>query len=488
MDTISFRKHQYYLESTQHTNISADYVDSTSSQWSEWELVRECMQNMMDECDYLAQTRGGHLSDYLHIASIQHNGSAWWSLSDQGRGTDVANILYLGLSGKRGQGYRGEKGEGQLLAFLVAARKDIGIMFRSQDYLLTPRINRDNGHPHLVLDLYRAAKPIPGTVILIQKTPLVDYYLKRRGAFFPDLAKPKGPEKSPSAKKIFAPRDGQTKLYHKGIFVRDISALFSYNLSESKISRDRDLVSDADLISEIGHVWNEVTSPHLITSLLNEACSWQSDKLEMRISRYDLSDAQKAAWRKMFRETAGSRRAVLWTDDRIAREARRKEWAVIKIENKAVFDALSSAGIKKDCDVARAAEPYQELSPTKKQRALFAVFGDIAHRCNWKDGRSFRVFKPTGADASYDRRLAFQRGNDLYFNQTHLETATFGDLLQTFVHEETHRKSGAPDESREFEQEQAELWLDIVRYAAQSVNHYLLVWNAHQDSLIQEAA
>jgi hypothetical protein len=488
MSTHRFSKYQYHYESTQQTNISADYVDGSSSPWGEWELVRECMQNMMDECDHLAQTQGGHLSDYLHVASIRHDGSDWWSLSDPGRGTDVANILYLGLSGKRGQNYRGEKGEGQLLAFLVAARKGIGIMFRSQDYLLTPRIDRDNGHPHLALDLYRAAKPIQGTVILIQRRPGIDAYIKTRGAFFPDLVKPRGPEKSPSAKKVFKSRTGQSKLYHKGIFVRDIDALFSYNLSESKISRDRDLVSEDDLINEIGQVWNEVTSVPFITRLLQETKSWSSEKLEMRIPRYDLGERQQALWRKVFRELAGHRRAVLWTDDLVAREARRREYVVIKIENKAVFEALWNAGIKRDCDAAQAAEPYEELLPTKKHLALFAIFGDIAQCCNWEDGRTFRVFKPTGADASYDKRLAFRRGNDLYFNRSYLETAPFGDLLSSFIHEEVHRQFNAPDESREFEEGQAELWLSVVKYAAQLVNHYLLTWNAHQDSLIQEAA
>jgi hypothetical protein len=429
MDEIRLLNRKYVYESPLETNISTDYVDGTSSTWGEWELVRECMQNAMDECDYLAQTQGGHLSDHLHISQTARHGSKWWCLRDMGRGTDVANILYLGLSGKRGQGCRGEKGEGQLLAFLVAARKKIGLVFASQDYLLIPRISDDNRHPHLVLDLYRAQKPIVGTRIFIENTPTTDIYLRDRRKFFPDLVKPKGPEKSLSKRKIFDPDDEGAKLYLKGIFVRKIDALFSYNLSQSRISRDRDVVSEDDLIEEIGKVWSEVVSVHKVTRLLKEALNWYSEMLEMRIPLFTLGQKHNRIWRKAFRQLAGQGRAVLWTNDLIAREARRKGYVVIKIEHQPVFEALYQAGIKRDCGVAQARDPYQELRPNKNEQAAFAIMEDIANRCHWENGRTFKVFKPTGADASYDKRLAFQRGNYLYFKRFHLATATFGDLL-----------------------------------------------------------
>lgn len=484
MNEIRLLNRKYVYESTMETNISTDYVDGTSSTWGEWELVRECMQNMMDEAEAIAQAKGGHLADHLHISQVERNGSEWWYLRDMGRGTDVANILYLGLSGKRGQGCRGEKGEGQLLAFLVAARKKIGLVFASQDYLLIPRISDNNGHPHLVLDLYRAQKPIVGTRIYIENTPAIKIYLERRHEYFPDLVKPKGPEKSPSKRKIFDPDDEGARLYLKGIFVRKIDALFSYNLSQSRISRDRDVVSEDDLIEEIEGIWNEITNSRHIERLLKEACKWGSEMLEMRIPFFALGDRQNKAWRKAFRGLAGQNRAVLWTNDLIAREARRKGYVAVKIEHQPVFEALYQAGIQRDCGVAEAQDPYQELQPNKNEQAAFAIMEDIAGRCNWENSRTFKVFKPTGADASYDKRLAFQRGNYLYFNRSHLETAAFGRLLQTFIHEETHRQFGAPDESREFEAGQAKLWLDIVKYASKHVNHQLVTWNAQQTQLM----
>jgi hypothetical protein len=247
------------------------------------------------------------------------------------------------------------------------------------------------------------------------------------------------------------------------------------------------VVSEDDLIEEIEGIWNQVVNTRQITRLLEEALHWHSEKLEMRIPFFALGNRQNKAWRQAFRRIAGQRRAVLWTNDLVAREARRKGYVVVKIEHQPVFEALYQAGIQRDCGVAEARDPYQELVPNEDERAAFAIMADIADRCNWENGRTFKVFEPTGADASYDRRLAFQRGNSLYFHRSHLDQGTFGELLQTFVHEETHRQFGAPDESREFEAGQARLWLDIVRYASRYVNHQLVTWKAEQTRLVEEA-
>jgi len=481
-ESVKLLGRKYAYEDTLETNISTDYVDeNTSSAWGEWELVRECMQNIMDEADHAAQSNGGHLSDHLEICTVDYarGDTPWWYLRDKGRGADVANILYLGLSGKRGQGRRGEKGEGQLLAFLVAARKDIAVIFASQDYLLIPRVSNGNSHPHLVLDLYRARTPIKGTRIFIERTTLVDHYVERRRDYFPDLVKPRarGSERSPSKRKMFEPKDGEPKLYLKGIFVRDIDALFSYNLSKSRISRDRDLVSEEDLVDELAEIWSEVVNYRQIKVLLNQATHWSPSALEMRISLFDLDKPQKVAWRKAFRELAGCARSVLWTNDLIAREARRKGYVVCRIEQQSVFDALVRAGVKRDCDVAKQADPYKELAPIKREVALFEALEEVATLCQWGNSRKLKVFKSTGVDSEYDNRLAFQRGDYLYFKRSHIEGSAFGDLLHTFVHEETHRQFNAPDESREFEDGQGKLWFDVVKYASPYVNKQLVAWN-----------
>lgn len=463
---------KYEFEQTLETNISIDYLGDEGTSWGIWEMVRECVQNLMDEAQVQAELKGGHLSEHIWF----WKGDKFWRLRDMGKGAELNDIFYLGFSGKRGSGLRGEKGEGQLLAFLVAAREGIECYFISKDYALEPRISQGNGYGHLVMDLYRRGKEIVGTRVLIGRHSMVDFYIEGRRDMFPDLVKPRktGVERSPSSRQIFI--KGPSKLFLKGIYVKDIDALFSYNLRESRISRDRDLVSEEDLIGEIQYIWGDETRVANIERLIREGMQWSTDKLEMRMhSVYLGSEKLKVAWRKAFRNIAGSRRAVSWTNDIIAREARRKGYQVVKVERSVVSFALFDSGIKQDTDVAKQVDPYRIVQPTKREKKLFWILREIALLCK-RGPAEFKVFKPTGSSGEYDNRLAFQKGDEIYYRRSHISESTLGELVKTWVHEEAHRSSGAPDESREFESTQAEIWLDIVKFAAGYLNSQMLKW------------
>ncbi len=474
---------KYRYSETLETNISTQYLGDKATNWGVWEMMRECFQNVMDEAQVQAEAKGGHLSDHLIVNDwIKVDGESWWQIADKGRGADLHQILYLGLSGKRNQNLRGEKGEGQLLAFLVAVKEEIGMFFVSQDYAIKPFISKENGHDHLALAVYRTNKPIKGTRVLIEKHNDVEYYIEDRKYFFPDLKKPrKQREKThtystptcSTNRKAFKPRDGQPSLYLKGIYVKKINALLSYNLQESRISRDRDFIDEEDLIQEIGPIWGAEKNISRLTVLIREATSWDSNKIEMRVTEFN--PEHRDAWRSAFRKVAGARRAVLWTDDIIAREAYRKGYAVLKVERSAIRWALECCNIKLDSDVAQKTDPYRELKTDYQERRLFKTFTEIASLCSWGD-REFKVFKTTGSDSRYDNRLAFHNNGTEYFLRSFIKTSCFQTLLKVFVHEETHRMYGAPDESREFESGQAELWMNIVKYAAVYVNEQMKKW------------
>ncbi len=481
MNTVKLGLRKYEFSEVLETNISTEYLGDEATNWGVWEMIRESFQNIMDEAQVSAETNGGHLADHLWIDTGKVNGQEYHRIRDKGRGADLNQILYLGWSGKRGKGMRGEKGEGQLLAFLVGIKKGIDNWFVSKDYAIQPFINTDNGHPHLALKIYRANKEIVGTQILIEKgNHDVGVYIKERRYYFPDLRKPrkmgykrKSTEKAPSVKKSFPDKRGQSKLYLKGIYVKDIDALFSYNLKNTKISRDRDMVSEEDLLIEIAEIWdNEKRHKHL-TALINAATGWGCSEMEMRIEHFD--PEYPAAWRSAFRKVAGGRRAVLWTNDIIAREARRSGYKVLKIERYTVILALELCGIKYDKDVAKACDPYRILKADSQEKKLFKIFAEIAELCGW-DKMEFKVFKPTGRDSQFDNRLAFYLDGEEYYLRSYIRDFEFKSLLRTFVHEETHRQFGAPDESRQFESGQAKLWLDIVENAAGYVHKQIRDW------------
>ena len=136
---------------------------------------------------------------------------------------------------------------------------------------------------------------------------------------------------------------------------------------------------------------------------------------------------------------------------------------------------LEQCGIKYDKDVAKEVEPYRILKANGRERRVFKIFIEIANLCGWSE-TTFKVFKPTGSDSRYDNRLAFHSYGTEYFLRSYVKEATFKALLQTFLHEETHRQFGAPDESREFEKGQAKLWMDVVEYAAFYVHQQMRDW------------
>jgi len=482
MDTVKLGLRKYQFSEVLETNISTEYLGDSATNWGIWEMMRESFQNIMDEAQVSAEANGGHLADHLWVNACRVNGKDYHRIRDKGRGADLNQILYLGWSGKRGKGMRGEKGEGQLLAFLVAVKKGIDSWFVSKDYAIQPFINTDNGHPHLSLRVYKTSKEIKGTQILIEKGNYdVANYIKDRRDYFPDLKKPRkvrnrktGYRKSsPSVKKSFQEKRGSAKLYMKGIYVKDIDALFSYNLKNTKISRDRDMVSEDDLLVEIREIWNgEKRHAHLV-SLISTATGWGCSEMEMRIANFD--PQYPAAWRSAFRKVAGGRRAVLWTNDIVAREAGRSGYKVLKIERSVVLFALVECGIKHDYDVAKATDPYRVLKTNEQEQKLFKIFAEIAELCNWNK-TEFKIFKPTGSDSRYDNRLAFHSSGEEFYLRSYIQESTFKELLQTFVHEETHKQFGAPDESREFESGQAKLWMDIVEHTASYVHKQMRDW------------
>ena len=275
----------YKFEKSYPTNISAGYLDAASgSGWSIWEMLRESVQNMMDEAEYMADTNGGELLDYCQVSLY----CDCVELKDKGRGVDFAQIFLIGESGKRGTHYRGQKGEGEGLSFLVAARNGINKVMYSQDWAVKARFeNNFGGYKVLVFDLYRTAKPLQGTTWRYERTEEIVNVYNNIGTYFPQLSRKeqrrqdaqdrerereqeqyakrqqKRYEKTVKAKStssnrtIITPVKGQTpRMFVRGIFVKDLYSLFSYNLKDVQINRDRNMVNEWDILAEVEKAFN----------------------------------------------------------------------------------------------------------------------------------------------------------------------------------------------------------------------------------------
>jgi hypothetical protein len=362
----------YRLENTIQTNISRDYLTGEKS-WNEWAAMRECLQNAADEAEYMVRTFGGTLTDYVHVSLRSGN----VMIQDFGRGVTFENIVLLGKSDKRGQGYRGEKGEGQLMAFLTLAKLGVGIKMFSLDWMCQPTFTRYNGGANevLSLELYRQANPenpkrlSKGTVWLIERTATTEGVVKDLESYFPDLAvkvskaaerkvealanrqskeyvteQRKSDRKHAAAvrrvstssiKTIIQPKDDKpARLYLKGIWVKDLTVatgfpcLFSYNLRNVSINRDRDMVNQFELLREV----KKALSSDEVTKAMVEMYWQRSESADIVYQEYtvDPTPHNPQTWKAAFAKAFG-KKVCLRTNSYAARDALAEGWKVVDL-------------------------------------------------------------------------------------------------------------------------------------------------------------
>ncbi len=379
---LQFRanRQKYEFVRTVYTNVSEGYLNDSGSNWGYWEMFRESIQNMMDEAEFQAREKDGQMLDFCQLwADSKHI-----TLRDLGRGVQWERIFLIGESGKRGNPlFRGQKGEGEVLSFLVAARLGIEKWMFSQDWALTARLDCWEGTEYkvLVLDLYKASSSIVGTIWRYPNIPELLDYFKNRDAYFPTLSRramrrqqaedrrayekwvreekkfqrhavQQRLAKSTSSRRlIFSPRRGQTpSLYVKGIFVKNLPrALFSYNLSV-ELNRDRNLVDDFTIFNGIQEAFN---SPDMKSRQMVEywrhATDDYADYLEYR-NPIIVSEEKKKAFRAAFNQVWG-KKACLFTDRFAAIDAGHLGWKVLQLSVYAAKTALD-LGVPRDTAVA----------------------------------------------------------------------------------------------------------------------------------------
>jgi hypothetical protein len=463
---------RYEFSEQIQTNISLEYLNDEASKWNAWEMVRECVQNIMDEAEYQADQNGGHLSEYMEIWSdYKVNQERFWRIWDKGRGVDLEDILFLGISGKRGTHYRGQKGEGQLMAFLVAAREEIGLYMTSQDWAIEPVVV-EGKYRTLALNIYKAQKSHPGTRIFIEWNTEADEYLQNAKGYFPDLRKPRKRRtytpstrsrkpkvaRSPSTRTLFEEKWESPRLFVKGIFVKHIDALFSYNL-DLPLNRDRNIVSNDELLPAIESEIGDLKTFSKILRIVKEiAIADNRYLLEGQVRQLDPVNPKQ--WASALRKACNSRKTVLWTNDIMAIEARLRGYEVVRIDHPVYRMVFSWGGIKHDCDVASVPDPYRECktldTKAARRKRFLEKVGDLL-----KWSIDIKVFAPVKGPHT-EIRNGFQEGRICWLRYDHLRDSNLLDVLRTFIHEYGHWESGAMDNTRAFENWAFQLCADLM--------------------------
>lgn len=472
-------QHKYTFVKSYPTNISEDYLNDSGSKWGTWEMLRESIQNMMDEAEYMSDNHGGAILDHCLVQYWPSYGN-YLDLRDKGRGVDWAKIFLIGVSGKRGTHYKGQKGEGESLSFLVAARAGICKTMFSQDWAVRARLDQYDNSPYkvLVFDLYKTNKPIEGTVWRFDAHPEIVRLYRAIGDYFPQLSKQAQRENeqaeyrtqvrqakadkaqkeaikreikkhsTSSTRMIITPKSGQpSRLYVRGVYVKDIYSLFSYNLANVEINRDRSMVDDMQILEQIGKAFDSKDfQPSQAEAYWRNAedGAARASRLEYRdsLNIYNNSEIMVKAFYKVY-----GKNACLSTTPAAEIDATTLGFKVVKLVTNAANTA-KNLDIRTDVRAAGyegEALPMKALSNT--QKALIAKLQEIGKAFGFKDYTIVPTLKILGVDDK--STMGLYKGGTIYILKWVLEGPRAA-LLETYIHEAGHGESGALDATRAF--------------------------------------
>lgn len=262
------------------------------SNWSEWEAIREIVQNMMDSDSNFSikQTTEGLL------------------LRDSGKGIKKKHLL-LGVS-EKSSGARGQFGEGLKLALVVLKRLGYKIRIKSHNLAINVSTTSIEGETCLKLILDEAPNNATGTEILIggyTGNTFTEHFVNG------------------NKRVIYNCDHGQiineqpTKLYVKDIYVCKLhNALYSYNLKNIQLSEDRNIPSEYSVQQGLGRLYSTLKGKHLHLAV-RFLQGIKNDTYEAKVDLpYRLE--QHKVWKHAFAEVFGSD-AVIRTSDRWEKEA-----------------------------------------------------------------------------------------------------------------------------------------------------------------------
>jgi len=187
---------------------------------------------------------------------------------DWGRGLSVRHLL-VGTSEKP-EWSRGRFGEGLKLALMVLANQGVPVYIRSGDREIKPTFvtaNIEDTSVELFCVCYKKVpEAVNGTEVHIGDPTLCNRFMSN---FVQGL--PVGPvsciayarmEKRDSMpmrwEHILDCDEARGKIYVRDIYVRDMPALFGYNLFDVKLSESRDVASESDIRQGIEDLWDDL--------------------------------------------------------------------------------------------------------------------------------------------------------------------------------------------------------------------------------------
>ena len=437
--------------------------------WGEWEAIRDIVQNALDECERYAW---GYDGEGFYI-------------KDTGKGIAVADFL-LGPPKLKPDYARGKYGEGMKIAALALLRKgysvrvetvdrEIWIIFLQQTTngrvetlaALWKPYSRRNGTVFHVIGYKgtsfedRFAVNLPRAAVIAEGPSPVTEPVRR----FNQLIRHEFPVVEPSG---WHDRGaGQSRIFARDIYMRDINSSFSYNLWGFDMAPDRHGPrEEPELWTDIGRLWSCVTKADLLEEFLkmvhmpplletDESHSinmgaWNMGREPVTGKDYaDFVADNASVWKEAWRRVCGDS-AVIRTDDRWDGTVKHLGYTPVNIQWH-VRDTLARA-ILTDRDLIKASQerlreaevvPDDRLS--RKQRGNLKLARAIADDiCRIRKVAAVHAaIIPPASDRVRTAGMYSRTTSEIFIASDQLESAR--STIDTVIHEIAHHTSGAED-------------------------------------------
>ena len=397
------------------------------------------MSNALDAVD--GQTESFSLSEEAEFIHIH----------DHGNGYPINFAKRIGASSKKNDDQSiGQFGEGTKMAILTCLRKGIPVRLASQNWLILPKsMPIDDDLDVLVFDIFKSDETIQGSIVSIEPTLKIKEILKDKEHYFLQFST-LSPLYGFMNQGIF-PSVGKAKLYNKGVYIKDIDAMYTYGISINQLNRDRDLVDDDTLSQRIREIWNKVNNSFLINRYFEESNriangATSSKYKEFNYSQYPEWDVRHI-WVDTFYSLFGSK-AIISTNDLASREAEALGHTPIRLEycGRSLADLI---GIPKDVDVI--SDDYEFIwsnSLNEHEEKRLSFFKQVTDLLTLECPETVKVFE---SYAKSDNVVGLYNPDkdEIYLKRERL-SGNLEEALETFIHEINHKSTGADDSDRKF--------------------------------------
>lgn len=444
MQPIKFKNRWYTWRQKIVTQITTDYVPDADLFWA----IRESVQNMVDE---------GVVSGAKY-AWFKEDAEQTAYFYDGGTGVAFNDILYLGVSGKRGiEGTVGRHGEGEVVSFMVAARLGVQKLMASQDWLASAEIINKDGYDLLAINLYRTEKPRKGTAWWYKGDYNTWYTFEQAlHSFRPPSAK-RGKR---SSRGIVVEESGQ--LYTQGMKVNVVEGLaLGYDLKTSP-GRDRGGFTLAQVLDEVTETLSKANDLEIEKILRKSTWSWSLPKEIELDADIDPAVVKRAAKR--------IHKKLSWTlierDGPWAADAVERGFKVIYIKDKYGPPAWISDNIPNVKKVVGGEGTKNKDRPLPSTlQDVMDILSELGNR-EWKTVCVYRFDDDTIiAQADHTRKV-------VVLARQKVKGRTFKQFVGDVAHEWSHLETGAADCTRSHGQGVERVMADLMDAAVENPKLY----------------